>query len=147
MCTSLSFNYLRLPVMRNPRLYFLAALTAAVSVFPKSVQAQSFTRITGTDLTSESFQSLGVAWGDYDDDGYVDLFIANGGQRNSLFHNNGDGTFSRISTGVFAEDIGDSRGSLWADYDNDGDLDLYVSNRGGNVPPTATDRGNPACSL
>ena len=99
-----------------------------------------------------SFPYLGWAaeFIDYDNDGWQDLFVANGhvhdnleeigqagtyGQRNLLFRNSCDGTFSEISqqlgTGMGLEDV--SRGSAFADYDLDGDIDILVTNS--NSPP------------
>jgi hypothetical protein len=73
---------------------------------------------------------VGCTWGDYDNDGYLDLFVANAsGQRNSLYHNRGDGTFDKITIGNIVTDGGDSIGCVWGDYDNDGFLDLFVANR------------------
>ncbi len=74
--------------------------------------------------------SFGVAAGDYDNDGFPDLFIANVG-RNALYHNNGNGTFSDVTAesgiGVKpAETL--SVQAAWLDYDNDGLLDLILSN-------------------
>ncbi|MDR3717971.1 MAG: CRTAC1 family protein [Bryobacteraceae bacterium] len=76
--------------------------------------------------------SYGVAAGDYDNDGYPDLFIANTGQ-NTLYHNNGDGTFTDVTAqsglGKGAKpDKTLSVDAAWFDYDNDGKLDLIVSN-------------------
>lgn len=69
------------------------------------------------------------AWADYDNDGYLDLFVAlDAGVDNLLFHNNGNGSFTQITTGVIVNDGGNSRGGGWCDYDNDGDMDLFVSN-------------------
>ena len=74
--------------------------------------------------------SFGVAAGDYDNDGNEDLFICNAG-RNTLYHNNGDGTFSdvteRSGIGMKPKDVL-SVAAAWFDYDNDGKLDLMVSN-------------------
>jgi hypothetical protein len=76
-----------------------------------------------------------VQWIDYDNDGFLDLFSANaGGQNNTLYHNNGDGTFVKITSGSLVNDGGNSAGCAWADYDNDGFLDLYVANWQGSRP-------------
>ena len=74
--------------------------------------------------------SFGVAAGDYDNDGHEDLFVCNAG-RNTLYHNNGDGTFTdvteRSGIGTKPKDVL-SVAAAWFDYDNDGKLDLIVSN-------------------
>jgi hypothetical protein len=69
----------------------------------------------------------GVAWGDYDQDGYPDLYISNFGQPNVLFHNNGDGTFTDVTErmGVAAPRM--SFSTWFFDYDNDGWPDLFVA--------------------
>ena len=72
---------------------------------------------------------FGVAAGDYDNDGYTDLFICNAGQ-NALYHNNGSGSFTDVTK---ESGLGDKAQDLlsvcaaWLDYDNDGLLDLIVS--------------------
>ncbi|MBI4947670.1 MAG: VCBS repeat-containing protein [Bacteroidetes bacterium] len=72
----------------------------------------------------------GVAWGDYDNDGDLDVFLSTVYFDKVLYKNNGDGTFSSDTTTVLTHDGGniESYGVTWADYDNDGDLDLYVAN-------------------
>ncbi|HEU4403640.1 MAG TPA: FG-GAP-like repeat-containing protein [Candidatus Polarisedimenticolia bacterium] len=69
---------------------------------------------------------MGAAWGDYDGDGRLDLLVTRFGTL-VLFRNRGDGTFEDVSqaTGVGKEE-GFWTGASWADYDRDGDLDLYV---------------------
>ena len=94
--------------------------------------AGAFTRITSGAIVTDIGNSEGCAWGDYDNDGFLDLFVANLGQRNFLYHNNGDGTFNKVTTGSIATDVANSVCAAWGDYDNDGYLDLFVSSFGGN---------------
>lgn len=90
----------------------------------------TFTEETSAAPALPSTYSETASWGDYDLDGYVDLYVSNsdGDFKNLLYHNNGDGTFTKIVTGTAATDAFTSRGVTWADYDNDGDADLYVAN-------------------
>jgi len=79
-----------------------------------------------------------ACWVDYDNDGFLDLFLP--GQGNQLYRNNGDGSFTRVTTGSIVTELPvsgtfQSYSALWFDSDNDGFLDLYVSN--GNDPRTA----------
>ncbi len=91
-----------------------------------------FTKITTGVIVTESLGSVGSSWGDYDNDGDMDLFVANASAKfNSLYNNNGDGTFHKVTSGSVVTDKGNSHGSAWADLDNDGDLDLYVTNDAG----------------
>jgi hypothetical protein len=74
--------------------------------------------------------NLGVAVGDFDNDGFEDLFICGAG-RNTLYHNNGNGTFTDVTekSGIGVKPAMTlSVGAAWFDYDNDGLLDLVVSN-------------------
>jgi hypothetical protein len=68
---------------------------------------------------------MGVAVGDYDNDGYEDLFVTGYG-RNTLYHNNGDGTFTDVTASSGLAGSGWSTSAAWVDYDNDGLLDLVV---------------------
>jgi len=88
-----------------------------------------FTPVTNGIIVHDVSVGQGTSWGDYDNDGYLDLFVVNPNSRNFLYHNNGDGTFSKITTGAIVNDIGNGHGCGWADYDNDGYLDLFVANR------------------
>jgi len=76
--------------------------------------------------------SIGVAAGDFDNDGLTDLFVA-GVDRNTLYRNRGDGRFADVTataglSGVSSGAKPWSVGAAWFDYDNDGDLDLFVAN-------------------
>jgi len=83
-------------------------------------------------LLEDANDGVAAAWGDYDNDGDDDLYLANDGSANRLCRNDGPPgwQFSDATGGLPLGDPGDSYGAAWADYDNDGDLDLYLSKRG-----------------
>jgi len=93
----------------------------------------TFTDVTEKAGLSGVGYSMGVAAGDYDNDGFVDLYVT-GFNRNQLFHNNGDGTFSDVTEKAGVNGIVAGRGKPWSvaagwfDYNNDGLLDLFVVN-------------------
>jgi hypothetical protein len=70
---------------------------------------------------------MGVAVGDYDNDGLLDLYVTNFG-RNVLYHNNGNGTFTEVARHAGVDDPHWSTSAAWVDFDNDGWLDLFVCN-------------------
>jgi hypothetical protein len=70
---------------------------------------------------------MGVAVGDYDGDGYQDLYVTNFG-RNVLYHNNGDGTFTDVTRQAGVDNPRWNTSAAWVDYDGDGRLDLFVCN-------------------
>jgi hypothetical protein len=77
---------------------------------------------------AEGLFGMGVAVGDYDNDGYPDLFVLGYG-RCILYHNNGDGTFTDVTVRAGVENLGRwGSSAAWFDYDNDGKLDLVVAN-------------------
>lgn len=81
----------------------------------------------------QGYLAIGQAWGDYDRDGWLDLFVTGNLDPNVLYRNNGDGTFtvSEFSQQLSPPDV-PSGGATWADYNNDGWLDLYIVNFGAN---------------
>ncbi|HIO77636.1 TPA: hypothetical protein EYG59_03520 [Candidatus Poribacteria bacterium] len=112
-------------------------------------------------LGKESYLYVGFGTGffDYDNDGYLDIFIANGhvidtieqtsdvvtyAQPNQLFHNNQDGTFSQTSfiAGTYFQRKNISRGAIFGDYDNDGDLDIVVTQSNGKTELLQNEGGN-----
>ncbi len=94
----------------------------------------TYTRITTGSIVSEIGQSLANTWGDFDNDGDLDVFVTNDNANSRYYRNNGDGTFSSLSTLLPASTSGVSWGATLGDYDDDGDLDLFVSNVGS--PPS-----------
>jgi len=71
---------------------------------------------------------LAAAWGDYDEDGWPDLYVGNEFGIGALYHNEQDGTFRNASTAANVHSRSTVMGVTWGDYDNDGHLDLYLSN-------------------
>ncbi|MCG8326186.1 MAG: FG-GAP-like repeat-containing protein [Chitinophagales bacterium] len=87
----------------------------------------TFTDITEAAGVNSGHSTRAVLFGDIDQDSYIDLYVANMNAPNYLYHNNGDGTFTNIVEEANAQDFGVAMGSLFFDYDNDGDLDLYLT--------------------
>ncbi|MBT8137136.1 MAG: CRTAC1 family protein [Gammaproteobacteria bacterium] len=108
------------------------------------------TPVSGLADPSRSLTGFGMAWFDYDNDGWLDLFIANGavklveaqkragslhplGQRNQLYRNLGNNGFEEVLDPAVGAELEVSRGTAVGDLDNDGDLDLVVTNNAGPV--------------
>jgi hypothetical protein len=90
----------------------------------------TFAKVASGSIARDLVVALGTAWGDYDNDGFPDLFISNYGRTNRLYHNDGNGTFTKITNGAIVTIPGNSKTCAWGDYDNDGFLDLFVVNGG-----------------
>ena len=98
---------------------------------------------TFTDVTFDAglgevhYPSPTAAWGDYDNDGDLDLYVGNETSRalvapSQLFRNNGDGTFTDVAEAAAVMNYRYAKAAVWGDYDGDGLQDLYVSNYGGS---------------
>ena len=88
------------------------------------------------------YGALSLVQADYDDDGHIDALLLRGAwggkfgrHPNSLFHNNGDGTFTDVALAVGMTEHYPSQAAAWADYDRDGDLDVYIGNEGTQKQP------------
>src|SRR5262249_40856463 len=92
---------------------------------------------TCPDVTGQAGVGLGdrvcvaAAWGDYDNDGRPDLFVTSTRGGNVLFHNNGNGTFTDVTKEAGVTLVAHSQTATFFDYDNDGYLDLFVTNTAG----------------
>jgi hypothetical protein len=87
----------------------------------------TFEDVTDKAGVGGSGYNIGVAAGDYDNDGHADLFVT-GVNGNTLFHNRGDGTFEDVTRRAGLESQDWAVAAAWVDYDNDGLLDLFVVN-------------------
>ena len=106
------------------------------------IRFQHHRGISGKKYQMETFGS-GGGFVDYDGDGLPDIYLVNGSSlppgsdptspRNTLYRNNGDGTFTDVTEAAGVGDRGYGMGCAFGDYDNDGDVDIYVTNWGANV--------------
>ncbi len=103
-----------------------------LSITPKITHAQTcnFLDISKQAGVNINGQCYGVAFGDYNNDGFDDLYISRQGEPNKLYKNNGNNTFEDVSLISNTDYNGPTRASTWADFDNDGYLDLFLANWG-----------------
>jgi hypothetical protein len=105
---------------------------------------QSLLRNSGdgkfTDVTAEAglrgpFNSTESRWADFDNDGWLDVFIVCEDQTNRLYHNRGDGTFDDVTVqaGLVQDSRNYCKGADWIDYDNDDSPDLFIDNLNGDA--------------
>ncbi|CAN5388870.1 hypothetical protein BH09BAC3_BH09BAC3_26750 [soil metagenome] len=94
---------------------------------------ETFTKITSGAIVNDpvppqsSAGSGSSAWGDYNNDGFLDLYVTHVDGKSSLYKNNGDGSFTKITTETIVEDSYSSKDCTWIDFDNDCDLDLFIT--------------------
>jgi hypothetical protein len=98
----------------------------------------TFSDVTTSAGLTGNFMKRGVTWGDYDNDGDLDLYVVsltNRSRPNQLYRNRGDGTFEEvgIDEGAAAQVEGNGSAAVFFDSDNDGDLDLFITNGEGNA--------------
>ncbi len=87
---------------------------------------QDVTAQSGLNQNNTRF-SFCCTWGDYNGDGWPDLYVVNDFGRKNLYRNNGNGTFTDMAHKLGAEDVGAGMSGAWVDFDNDGREDLYVA--------------------
>lgn len=139
-------------MMRNIPFTFVVLNLLNLMMKPalSSITFSDITKLSGIDFIQTSGDPVdkksiieakggGVALFDYNGDGWLDIYFVNGNHlknepqpTNKLFHNNQDGTFSDMTKKAGVGDTGWGMGCAAADYDNDGDMDLYVTNYGPN---------------
>ncbi|MBI5473111.1 MAG: CRTAC1 family protein, partial [Ignavibacteriae bacterium] len=107
--------------------YYLLALATFVST-------AAFSQVTFTDVSATAGSGIGdgttrsISWVDYNSDGYLDLYVPTAGNApNKLYKNNGNGTFTDVAAAVGLNDLTNTITSTWADFDNDGDQDLFTT--------------------
>jgi cytochrome c peroxidase len=119
----------------------LLVLGREENVLFRNLAGQGFEDVTLAAGLTDRNASKTASWADYDNDGWLDLYITNWGctphcartpgspgQPDQLYRNNGDGTFTNVTSLLRNKTAGGNFVARWLDYDNDGDLDLYVIN-------------------
>ena len=114
-----------------PRLPFFAQNGEPNRLFHNE-GGKRFTEVTKVSGVGDTGWSLAVAAGDYDNDGYPDLAVANDFGRKNLYHNNQDGTFTEVAKQAGVLDFSGGMGVAFGDFNEDGYLDLYTSNINSN---------------
>ncbi len=94
----------------------------------------NFSLMIGSAPGNDSGYCFSSSWGDYDNDGHQDLFVGNRDGEPFLYRNNGDSTFTKIQGHGLHTNSGYGHQGIWGDYDNDGDLDIFISQMNQNNP-------------
>lgn len=98
--------------------------------FTASLKNGDFIAVTEMLGITSGQDTQSAAWADYDNDGYIDLYVANhtnaSSQRNKLYHNTGNGNFDEVAELAGVADEVPSLGCVWGDFNGDGHIDLYV---------------------
>jgi len=110
-------------------IYCTSQATTATNRLYSNVAASTYTDVTFSAFVMDFRRGVAQAWGDFNNNGWMDLYVGNiNSNRNVFFKNNGDGTFSEAALAAGIQDVGDARTSAWLDVNNDGKLDLFTTN-------------------
>jgi Flp pilus assembly protein TadD/peroxiredoxin len=121
--------YLGLDQYHYPVPYFDARNGPANCLMHNEGNARFVERTEAAGLNVDNNRySFACAWGQSTSNGLPDLYVANDFGRNNLYRNNGDGTFSSVSSSAHVEDVGAAMSACWSDFNNDGNQDIYVAN-------------------
>ena len=104
-------------------------ISLSLIIFSQMCWSQQFAEMTHLTNFAQPGRNHGVAVGDFNKDGLDDIYISRRESTNKLFVNRGDFIFEELSGDFGVSYEGDTNMSLWFDYDNDGDLDLYLGNK------------------
>ena len=112
--------------------YYLCKLYFKNSLY-RNNGSGSFTEVSSTSGVDDIRNSVSAAWGDYDGDGDLDLYVVNREQNNALYRTEGTGAFSEVACALSVDNTDVGQSANWVDYDGDGDLDLYLANIGADA--------------
>ncbi|GAB5398470.1 MAG: hypothetical protein Aureis2KO_00550 [Aureisphaera sp.] len=106
-----------------------------LSQFVETGDPDNFVELSIPEVTNNAGTNIGCNWVDYDNDRDLDLFLNYFNNQDRLYRNNGDGTFTEINDQPMTQNSGWTTVNSWADFDNDGDLDLYQNTRTNSTFP------------
>lgn len=99
----------------------------------KNIGNFQFEKVLDSALNADTKNSVGAAWGDFNNDGFLDLLVVNAsGENNDLYRNTGNGSFQKMESSIVSTQGGDSHGAAWFDVNNDGWLDIFITNDNGS---------------
>lgn len=110
-------------------IYCTSQSTTATNRLYSNVAASTYTDVTFSAFVMDFRRGVAQAWGDFNNNGWMDLYVGNiNSSRNVFFKNNGNGTFTERAIASGIQDVGDARTCAWLDVNNDGLLDLFTTN-------------------